>query len=64
MRVNVLPYQRGHPSLPVRLCEHPLGHQRVDIDHAVLDQVQSEHTWGDRRRGAAHETEKIVRRRP
>ena len=27
----------------MRLCQHFLDHQRVDVNHAVLDQVQREH---------------------
>jgi integrase len=34
---------RRQPSLPVLLRQHLLDHQRVDVDHAVLDQVQREH---------------------
>ncbi len=30
-------------ALPMRLCQYVLDHQRVDIDHAVLNQVQREH---------------------
>ena len=50
-RVDVFPYQRRQGgvvaqcqlALPVRLLQHPLNHQRVDVHHAVLDQVQREH---------------------
>ena len=30
-------------SLPVRLRQHLLEHERVDVDHAVLEQVQRQH---------------------
>ena len=33
----------SEPALPVRQCQYFLDHQRIDVDHAVLDQVQREH---------------------
>ncbi len=49
--VHVLPDQWGqgcqvsgcHASDPMRLCQKLLQRQRVDVDHAVLYRVQSEH---------------------
>lgn len=52
MRVHVPPNHwsqrcvvaRGQSALPVPARQHLLNHQRVDVDHAVLNQVQPEHT--------------------
>ena len=46
VRIDVFPGQprqggivaRCHLSLPMGFCEHLLNHQRVDVNHTVLDQ--------------------------
>ena len=48
---HVRPEQRGErmqvarcqPALPFWPGEHLLDHERVDVDHAVLEQVEAEH---------------------
>jgi hypothetical protein len=51
IRVDVLPNQRRdrseirrrHPRLPFWLAQDALHHERVDVDHGVLKEMQAEH---------------------
>ena len=51
VRVHMLPDQRGQgsqipgrePFRPLRLRQHLLQHEGVDVNHAILEQVQCEH---------------------